>query len=326
MAKESKGNLLAELLKDLDNPPEAKTAALELNKGYYFTSFLEDEYLYHTTYWKTLKHILKEGFLTGNPTHLKNEKIHNLHPNMVCFTTSKWRHLSNLPDMIPFMGMSNDCYFRFPFSILKDKVKPVIYAVNAYDIEKILENGHAYYLATLTQNEDKLKDEYGELFKDYVYHTWYCENEWRTKLDRLPLPSETEVFVSSYYQLKVAKSVTNLPVYIDREIMDLKTALDFRPKINRKLGRIIGKDLFLSAVKHVDVHRQPIKRPDGSTVTLHATLYDVGFLNAITIVKRLQKAGLRVWITENRWKYSPYGDIEVDLTVSEKPEGNLITS
>ena len=312
----------------LKSASEGNKVRRELNRGYYFTSFLESPYLYHTTHWKRLKNILKEGFLAGNPTYLKNKKIHQLHPNMICFTTSKWRHLSNMPSLgwIGMLGITHVCYLKIPFKLLKDKVKPVIYKVSEHEIEDLLESGQAYYLATLTQREDKLKQEYGELYKDYLYHTWFCENEWRMKADKFMLPPETEVYVSSYYQLKKAKTLTDLPVYLDHEIMHLRNRLEFPHRIRRKIVRVIGKDLTIHGIKGtISVHREPIRRPDGSTTKIHATLYDVTFLHGITIIKRLKKAGFRVWMFPNAWKYRPYADIEVDLTFITKPEQNIPT-
>ena len=300
----------------------------ELNKNYYFTSFLEGPFLYHTTYWKHLKNILKEGFLAGNPVYLKNKGIHQLHPNMICFTTSKWRHLSNMPSFgwIGMVGITHACYLKIPFKLLKDKVKPVIYKVSEYEIGELLKNGQAYYLATLTQREDKLKQEYGELYQDYLYTTWYCENEWRMKADKFMLPPETEVYVSSYYQLKKAKSLTDLPVYLDREIMHLRDRLDFPHRIRRKIVRTVGRDLAIHGIRGpIRVSREAIRRPDGSTAKVHATLYDVRYLHGITIIKRLEKAGFRVWVFPRAWKYRPYADIEVDLTFVTKREQNIST-
>jgi hypothetical protein len=64
----------------------------------------------------------------------------------------------------------------------------------------------------------------------------------------------------------------------------------------------------------MDVSTTPIKRPDGTIAKIHATLYNVKYLHAITIMKRLQKAGFRVWARRNAWKCRIYGDMEVDLT------------
>lgn len=36
---------------------EGNKLRYELNRDYYITSFLEDDFLYHTTRWKTLKSI-----------------------------------------------------------------------------------------------------------------------------------------------------------------------------------------------------------------------------------------------------------------------------
>jgi len=303
-------SLIQQLLRETFNPPEAKKVASELNKGYFITSTLEDDYLYHTTYWKRLKSILKDGFLSGNPKYLENKGVRQKHPNMISFTTSKWRHLSDLPDV--FLGLTHDCYLKIPFHLLKGKVKPVIYKIEAHEIENMLQNGEAYYLSTLTQKEEKLKAEYGEDYPLYLYHTWIVEQEWRMKADFYPLPQETEVYVSSYYQKKIAETLTNLPVYIDKEIMEIKKIQNRPRNIRNRIIRIIGKDLY-EHVGQIDVSTTPIKRPDGTIAKIHATLYNVKYLHAIAIIKKLQKAGFRVWTYGNAWKYRIYDDIEVDL-------------
>jgi ribulose bisphosphate carboxylase small subunit len=306
-------SLIQQLLEETFNPPEAKKVASELNKGYFITSILEDDYLYHTTYWKRLKSILKDGFLSGNPKYLENKGVRQKHLNMISFTTSKWRHLSDLPDAVAFLGLTHDCYLRIPFRILKGKVKPVIYRIEAHEIENMLQNGEAYCLSTLTQKEEKLKAEYGEDYPLYLYHTWIVEQEWRMKADFYPLPQETEVYVSSYYQKKIAETLTNLPVYIDKEIMEIKKIQNRPRNIRNRIIRVIGKDLY-EHVGQMDVSTTPIKRPDGTIAKIHATLYNVKYLHAITIMKRLQKAGFRVWARRNAWKCRIYGDMEVDLT------------
>jgi ribulose bisphosphate carboxylase small subunit len=310
-------NLVQQLLEETFNPPEAKKVASELNKGYFITSTLEDDYLYHTTYWKRLKSILKDGFLSGNPKYLENKGVRQKHPNMISFTTSKWRHLSDLPDAVAFLGLTHDCYLKIPFHLLKGKVKPVIYKIEAHEIENMLQNGEAYYLSTLTQKEEKLKAEYGEDYPLYLYNTWIVEQEWRMKADFYPLPQETEVYVSSYYQKKIAETLTNLPVYIDKEIMKIKNIQNRTRNIRNRIIRIIGKDLY-EHVGQIDVSTTPIKRPDGTTAKIHATLYNVKYLHAIAIIKRLQKAGFRVWTYGNAWKHHIYSDIEVDLTFLTK--------
>jgi hypothetical protein len=308
-------NSYQRLVVDLGKPNSAKEAAKELNQGYYMTSFLEDDYLYHTTCWGRLKNILKEGFLTGNPVYLEQQKVHPLHPHMVCFTTSKWRHLSSLPDAVSFFGLSLDCYLQIPYAGLKGRAKPVVYEITDHDIKSIFESDCAYHLASLTQNGDDLKAEYGELWPFYLYRVWWIENEWRIKTDNshFPLPPETEVFVSDYYQLKQAKRLTKFPVHLDRELMKLKDCLEEPGRITRRIDRVIGKELARIAVKHVAPSKNTIKRPDGSQPKLHATLYDVSYLNAITIVPRLRRAGWKVWIAKGAWKFRAYADIEIDL-------------
>jgi len=314
--------LLKQLLQKM-NSEIAKVHA-EINKPLYFYSFgLEDDYFYHTTSWKRLKSILKDGFLSGNPVYLENKGIRQLHPNMICFTTSKWRHLSNLPEspMIFSFGITHDCYLKIPKEELIDKVKPVIYEVEIHEIESIIDSGQYYYLATLTHDLESIMRKLGiskEDLPNYLYRIWYVENEFRMKADRYPLPETTEVYVSSYYQRRIAQKLTHLPVYIDREIMDLKEKLAFRPRIWRRIKRIVGKDLYRK-IRYIEVYdNRPEERPDGSIATLWVRLYDVRFLDAIQIVKRLREAGLRVWIPAYAWKHRPYADLKVDFKWKSK--------
>jgi len=294
------------------NPPEGEKARRELNKDYYITSFLEDGYLYHTTTWTSLRDILREGFLAGDPTYLKNKRVHQLHPHMICFTTSKWRHLSNLPlpGWIGMVGITHICYLRIPFPILKDRVKPVIYSLDEDEIRGLITGGHAYYLATLRQGGDGLREEYGELFKDYLYHTWYGENEWRMRGDKYPLPPETEVYVSTRHQLKVAQTLTGFPVHLDREIMELNDRLAVRNRVQRRIRRIVGEDLY----KRI----KAVEETKGGEVTL----YDVKRSDAKTIIEHLTESGYRV---EKTWEFEryekdgeeePYVDLFVNMSMN----------
>jgi hypothetical protein len=312
--------IVQQLISELDNLKEGKKAVGELNTGYFITSILEDDYLYHTTYWERLKSILKDGFLCGNPLYLEGKGIKQKHPNMISFTTSKWRHLSDFPEMTSLLGaITHDCYLKIPFDVLKDKVKPVIYKLEVHEIEDMLKSGEAYYLSTITQNEQKLKAEYGDDYSSYLYSVWFVEQEWRMKADRYQLPPETEVYVSSYYQLKKAKDLTHLPVYIDKEIMQIKTALNFKRNIKNRVIRIIGKDMYQHGISQIEISTNPIRNPSNNAETkVHATLYDVKFLHGITIIKRLRKAGLTVWAYGHPWKYSPRADLFVDLTFLKK--------
>ena len=305
--------LLRQLIQNVKS--EIAEVHAEINKPFYFCSFgLEDGYFYHTTYWKNLKGILRDGFLSGNPVYLKERGVRQFHPNMICFTTSKWRHLSNMPNSM-FFGITHDCYLKIPREELIGKVKPVIYEVNIYEIESIIEAGQYHYLATLTHDLDKLRRELGiskEDLPNYLYKTWFFENEFRMKADRYFLPETTEVYVSSYYQRRIAQKLTHLPVYVDKEIMKLKRKLSFRPRIRRKIRRIVGDDLYRK-IRYIEVYTRPEERPDGSKATIWVRLYDVRFLDAIPIVKRLKEAGLKVWIPHYAWKYRPYADLKADL-------------
>ena len=305
------GETLSELLQELGEPSEFERAADELNSGYFITSVLEDDFLYHTTYWQRLKSILLDGFLSGNPQYLASKGVRMKHANVVSFTSSKWRHLSDLPGIA---GLTHDCYLKIPYDALKDVVKPVIYKLSRRELEELLKGDGAHYLSTLTQNEEKLRREYGGDYPLYLYNTWFEEQEWRVKADRVHLPAETEVYVSSYYQLQKAKTLTDLPVYLDREIMLLKNISNFERNTVKRLLRIIGIDFYRHGVSHIAVHTNPVQTPDGGETSFHATLCDVRYLHAITIVKRLKNAGLQVWAEGRPWKHRPYATLKVDLT------------
>jgi len=302
---------LSKLLQELGEPPEFKRVADELNSGYFITSVLEDDFMYHTTYWQRLKSILQDGFLSGNPQYLASKGVRMKHANVVSFTSSKWRHLSDLPGIT---GLTHDCYLKIPYDALKSIVKPVVYKLSRLELESLLKDNGAHYLSTLTQNEEKLKGEYGEDYPLYLYNTWFEEQEWRVRADRVYLPPETEVYVSSYYQLRKAKTLTGLPVYLDREIMLLKNISNFERNVVKRLVRIIGIDFYRHGVSHIAVHTNPVQTPDGWESRFHATLCDVRYLHAITIVKRLKNAGLQVWAEGRPWKCRPYATLKVDLT------------
>jgi len=191
----------------------------EFNRGLYVKAFLEDDYLYHTTSFKRLQRILKDGFLSSNPKHTGH---HHLHKGMICFTTNPLRHLSNVQELALMLGyVELDTYIKFPFSYLKKKgVKPVFYAVDDHEIRKLSELT-PYWLQHLT-TEEQLRREYSDLFDDYRYRTWIYENEWRIKAERLYIPEDAEIYVSSYYQKRKIQSLTDLPVFLWRDVMKLK--------------------------------------------------------------------------------------------------------
>jgi len=302
---------LSKLLQGLGEPPEFKRVADELNSGYFITSVLEDGFLYHTTHWQRLKSILRDGFLSGNPQYLASKGVRMKHANVVSFTSSKWRHLSDLPGIA---GLTHDCYLKIPYDALREIVKPVVYKLSWFELEQLLRDGGAYYLSTLTQKEEKLREEYGEDYLLYLYNTWFEEQEWRARADRVYLPPETEVYVSSYYQLRKAKTLTSLPVYLDREIMLLKNMSNFERNVVKRLVRIIGIDLYRHGVSHIAVHTNHVQTPGGGETAFHATLHDVRYLHAITIMKRLKNAGLQVWAEGRPWKHRPYATLKVDIT------------
>ena len=299
---------------------EAKVAFHKLNGDYYVTSTLEDGYLYHMTTWKSLKNILRDGFISGNPAYLARKGIRQKHEGMVSFTTSKWRHLSDLPHLL---FAAKPCYLRIPFDALRDVAKPVVYRISAPELGDLIEGGCAYLFSTLTQNVEKLQKLYGADFERYLYHTWYVENEWRVKAERLPLPPETEVYVCSRHQLKVARQLTNLPVYLDLELMKFCRAVNEPYNKIQRIRRAVGADFF-KKIKYIDIRKGEVERPDGSVSVERAILYDVGFLDAQVIVRRLNGAGFTCWVHKNAWKYRPYANVEVDLKRSaEKGGGRL---
>lgn len=255
-----------------------------------------------------MKHILRDGFLTSNP-HLLQERTKGfkpLHRDMICFTTSKWRHLSNFSAFTMFLGyVGMDTYLKIPFEVLKAfGVKPIIYEVTVHDLEDIAEASQYYYLATLTHRKDKLIEKYGDDFSDYLYRQWFLENEWRLKADRLELPERTEVYVTSYYQRRVARRLTNLPVKIDRELMRFKTLKDIPNRIKRKLRRILGKQLYYSA------RFVAIRKVEGK---LRADFYDCPEVEGRKMIKILQEREFKCYTWGYPWKYRPCADIFVDL-------------
>ena len=202
----------------------------DLNRGLYVKAFLEDNYLYHTTSFKRLQKILKDGFLSSDPRHTGH---YHLHEGMICFTTDPLRHLSNVQGMGLMLGyIQFDTYIKFPFDYLKERgVRPVFYAVD-YDELRKLSEFMPYWLQHLT-TEEQLRREYGDLFDDYRYRTWICENEWRIKAERLYIPEDAEIYVSSYYQRRKIKSLTDLPVFLWRDVMRLKEEFRRRRKKER---------------------------------------------------------------------------------------------
>jgi hypothetical protein len=307
---------LAQALKDLDNPDLPSNAYYKINEPFFIHSILEEGFLYHTTPFSHLKKILRDGYLTGNVEHLLRDGVNPLHPNAVCFTTNKWRHLSNLPNTVQWFGITHDCYIQIPFGEV-EAVKPVIYDISISEIEEIVRSGLYYYLSTLTQNLEPLMQKLGILKADlptYLYNTWWSENEWRTKKRKVELPASTVIYVSNPQQRKVVEHLTNLPVEIDREVMQLQRDLGLPNRMLRKIIRIIGKDAYRHGTKHIQVYGKPVKRPDGSMATVYATLYDVPFLYGNIVVRRLEQAGLKVWLPPKAWKHRGQADLSVDLT------------
>lgn len=191
----------------------------QLNEGLYVKAFLEDGYLYHTTSFRRLQKILKDGFLSSDPNHTKQ---HHLHEGMICFTTNPMRHLCNFPSFTWMLGVVDyDTYIKFPYAYLESYgVKPVFYTVNLRDLKDLSEQ--APYLLQHLTTEEKLREEYGVLFDDYRYNTWIAENEWRVKAEKLPIPETAEIYVSSYYQKKKVITITNLPVFMWKDVVRLK--------------------------------------------------------------------------------------------------------
>jgi len=236
---------LVEKILRMNRRPEV-IISKELNKGLYVKAFLEDDYLYHTTSFSRLKRILKDGFLSSNPKHTNHR---HLHEGMICFTTNPIRHLSNFPDFVWMLGdIQMDTYIKFPFSFLRERgVKPVFYNVERHDLKRISENT-PYLLQHLT-TEEKLKGEYGHLFRDYRYQTWISENEWRIKAEKLSLPDTAQVYVSSYYQRKICETLTDLPVFLWREVMQMKKAIREKRRKEKEHFRRLAMSLE-QRIKH----------------------------------------------------------------------------
>ena len=202
----------------------------EFNQGLYVKAFLEDDYLYHTTSFKRLQKILKVGFLSSDPKHTGHN---HLHEEMICFTTDPLRHLSNMQELSLMLGyVELDTYIKFPFDYLKERgVRPVFYAVDNHELRKLSEFT-PHWLQRLT-TEEQLRREYGDLFDDYRYKTWIHENEWRIKAEKLYIPEKAEIYVSSYYQRRKIQSLTDLPVFLWRDVMKLKE--EFRKRRKKEI-------------------------------------------------------------------------------------------
>ena len=251
----------------------------ELNKELYIKAFLEDSYLYHTTPFKRLQRILKDGYLSSSYSHL--------HKGMICFTTDPLRHLSNFQGLSLVLGfVEMDTYIKFPYDYLKEKgAKPVFYEVDEYQLRELSVRA-PYWLEHLVTGQE-LREEYGELFDDYCYSTWINENEWRVKADRVEIPDEAEVYVSSYYQLRKARSLTKLPVHLWKDVLVIKRGIREINKRNKlcwkeelrseeeilkrlleKKDKLIGfytlktyRKLIRNQVKTVNYYRRKLKLP-----------------------------------------------------------------
>jgi len=318
-----KTSSLIPLLQNLEKSPAEDVC--KINEPLYIYSCLEDPFLYHTTPFANLKKILRDGFLTGSPAYLTKYNINPLHPNLVCFTTNKWRHLSNMPDAVQWLGITHDCYLKIPFENLKTLVKPVIYTLDEHEIEQIILSDQYYYLTTLSCNLEALAKRLNLTQKElpnYLYNTWWIENEWRAQVERFKLPKNTVVYVSNPQQKIAVQKLTSLPVEVDVELYQLKREMEFPDRMIRRIIRIIGTDLYWRGTRFISISRQPVTRPDSTVATVHARICDVPFLHAITITRRLKNAGLKVWVRPKAWRHRSRADVEVDL----KPKSKRVRS
>jgi len=202
----------------------------ELNSKIYFVAHPENpHYLYHTTSFKILQLILKEGCLRSDPQLKTKIKKTIKHPGMICFTTNPLRHLSDLPGWLLPPYVTHDVYLKFPFHAIPN-VKPVFYTFD----HKLPIDAHLHL-----ESEERLRKRYADDFDLWKYNTWYVENEWRIKAYKLKLPKSTTIGVSTRYQLRKISSITNFPVFIDQEIRRIKEALHI-PRVIRQLRRLGG--------------------------------------------------------------------------------------
>jgi len=192
----------------------------ELNRKIYFVAQPENpHYLYHTTSFRILQLILRDGYLRSNPQ--------SKHWGMICFTTNPLRHLSDLPGWFLSPYVTHDVYLKFPFHTIPN-VKPVFYTFD----HQLPIDAHLHL-----ESEERLRKRYADDFDLWKYNTWHVENEWRIKAYKLKLPKSTTIGVSTRYQLRKISQMTSFPVFIDQEIRRIKEALHV-PRVIQKLRKL----------------------------------------------------------------------------------------
>ena len=283
---------------------------------YYYASFLEKDAVYHSTTWPRLKRILKTGHLASTREELNPVGADPLLPGVVCFTTSKWRHLSDLPTFSLISGViTNTCYLKIPFETVAKKIRPVLYKLTCAEVENFIREGENH----LTQRFDMNLARLAKTVKipqkkiNYYLNTIFCEeNEWRILTERFVLPPTTEVYVCNKYQLKLAKQLTQFPTFVDHDIAEIVVAANKRGTVKNRITHIFGNDKITKSINHIKILTSPVRRQNGSFVNVRAVLCGVPSKNADEIVHRANTAGLTVLVREKPLPKSSV-DIEVDL-------------
>jgi len=315
---------LKEMLQELSHKDPHAMLYSTTNGPYYYAAFLEDEFLYHATPWRNLKHILDEGGLTAKKRHLNQLGVDPILPNVLCFTTSKWRHLSGMPEFSIITGyVSNDCYLKIPFNDVKDLVKPVIYKLSIQDLEDMISNNVTHMLPHLCLNLKQLAREKNIPKKKlpYFINSIFCEeNEWRI-LGDLQLPKTTQVYVPSKHKKRVAQKLTQLPINIDTEIARLFYSTT-TSSIHRKIRSAIGHDDIANTIKQIEISKNQLRRDDGTVVKVMAVLKDVPAENVEEIKRRFALAQLNAYPLKGR-RTNKTTDVVVQLKVTGPTIGVL---
>jgi hypothetical protein len=316
---------LKEMLQELSHKDPHAMLYSAANGPYYYASFLEDEFLYHATPWRNLKHILAEGRLTAKKSILKPLGIDPILPDVLCFTTSKWRHLSGMPDFSIVTGfISNDCYLKIPFDDLKGLVKPVIYKLGLPDIEDMISNNATHMFPRLCLDLKRLARENGIPARkmSYFINSIFCEeNEWRI-LGDLQLPKTTQVYVPSKHKKRVAQQLTQLPICIDAEIARMFYSTTTTRSIHHKIRSVIGHDSIAKTIKQIEISKNQLRLDDGTVVKVMAVLRDVPAENVEEIERRLALAQLYAYPLKEH-KPSKTTDVVVQLKTTGPTIGVL---
>jgi len=212
---------LSELVSKMTPTPKDVLIFLdEVNKDMFLQAKEEGDCLVHTTPYYALKDILGDGFLTGDPVHIKEDMKYKtvMHPYQVCFSSLPERHLSAMPNM-PMILVTHDTYLKIPLKILKEEyqVKPIAYKIDWHD--------RSHLPPELDQHvvkKELIEGSYNGEFNDYIYDpTWLIENEWRVNKKEVILPDETKVFCANPRQKSVLSKLTKFPVEVDNMLWTL---------------------------------------------------------------------------------------------------------